>query len=48
MQKFDMPELLKKDTYEMSNGNGGPNLECGPENPPTCDATAAGSGWCSS
>ncbi len=48
MEMFEMPELLKEDTYEMSNGSSGPStLECGPENPPSCDATAVGSGWCS-
>jgi len=47
VNNFEMPKLLEKDTYEMSNGSNGPNWECGPEKPPGCDATAIGSGWCS-
>lgn len=47
MKEFEMPKLLAKDTYEMSNGASGPSYECGPEKPPGCDASAIGSGWCS-
>ena len=44
MKQFEMPKMLEKDTYDMSNTNRQPGPECAP----SCDATAVGSGWCSS
>lgn len=42
MTDFEIPKILEKDTYEMSNCSGKPGHECAPG----CDATAVGSGWC--
>lgn len=46
MKRFEMPTLIKKDTYLVSNGNASPSpWEC-KETPPGGDAKSAGSGWC--
>lgn len=49
MKQFEIPKMIEKDTYQVSNSNASPTpWECKEGPPSGGDAKSAGSGWCNS